>query len=213
MIVVDYNSKIHQEIVKSCVQVFKQGKVVVFPTDTSYGLAVDATNEKAVERLYGVKGRDFNKPVSVVAPSKEYAEKMVAWSDYSEKLAKRFWPGALTLILPLQADAGVSRKVTAGLDSIGLRLPDNKIALDLVKTLNKPITATSANPSGGYDCYSVKDVLNQFENKENKPDIIINTGRLDRTKPSTLVKVENDRFEVLRQGPVSEKDIKKALGV
>ena len=106
--------------------------------------------------------------------------------------------------------------MTAGTRLLGLRYRKNKVALDLSIFLKKPITATSANPSlhlsGGYDSYSATDVLKQFEKQKFKPDIIINAGKLLHRKPSTLVKIDGDKIEILRHGPISERQILKALG-
>jgi L-threonylcarbamoyladenylate synthase len=90
-------------------------------------------------------------------------------------------------------------------------MPDNRIALDLASSLGEPIPATSANPGGGYDCYKVSDIVEQFKNKKYKPDIIINAGRLPKKKPSTLVKIIENGVEILRQGPVNKKQILNAV--
>jgi L-threonylcarbamoyladenylate synthase len=189
----------------------KDGKTVIFPTDTSYGLACDVTNDKAVRSLYRIKGRDFNKPIHVVVPSRKYAIGVGVWSKVASKLAKRFWPGSLSLVVPLKSREQYLKRIAAGTGGIGLRMPQNQIALDLAKRLGKPISATSANRSGQPDCYSLKDILQNFEGSKHKPDIIINAGRLPKRKPSTLVKVIGDNWEILRSGPVSAKQITEAL--
>jgi L-threonylcarbamoyladenylate synthase len=86
-------------------------------------------------------------------------------------------------------------------------MPNNKIALDLAKFLKRPITATSANVSGKNDCYSAHEIISQFQNQKNKPDIIINAGTLPKRKPSTIVKIQNHNVEILREGPISKKQI------
>ena len=96
----------HKKIVDACVLALKKGKAVVYPTDTSYGLAVDAGNIKAVKKLYQIKGRKFNKPVHVVVPSMSYAKRITVWNKATEKLSRGFWPGALTLVVPVGAGLG-----------------------------------------------------------------------------------------------------------
>lgn len=193
------------------------GKTVVFPTDTSYGLAVDATKRKAVKRLYQIKGRSFKKPVHIVVASRAMAKQFVQWNSKADALAKSFWPGALTLVLPLSKAPfvnmakGAFDRLTAGTGFLGVRMPDNKLALALAKNLKSPITATSANVSDQPDCYSIAEVLAQYKGKRNKPDIIIDTGTLLRNKPSTVVKIENGNVEILREGPITKKQILKAL--
>lgn len=196
--------------------------MVAYPTDTCYGLAVDATNSRAVKKLYLLKGRNFNKPVHVVVPSASYAKKLVSWNQNAAKLAKEFWPGALTLVLPIiprspaKKNSGknnIYRQLSAGDGFLGLRMPKHKVALDLAKALGRPITATSANVSGQPNCYSIEEITQQFKNQKLRPDIIINTGRLRKRKSSTVVRIFDDVAKVLREGPVSEKQVQKVLGI
>jgi L-threonylcarbamoyladenylate synthase len=187
---------------------------VVNPTDTCYGLAVDAANIKAIKKLYQIKGRDFKKPVHVVVPSVAYAKKIARWNGAAEKLARKFWPGTLTLVLPVGEGLKPSPtllQLSAGTGFVGLRMPNNKIALDLAKHLKCPITATSANLSGQPDCYSADEIIAQFTKQKHKPNIIINAGKLPKRKPSTLVRVFDNEVKILRQGPVSEKQITSLL--
>jgi L-threonylcarbamoyladenylate synthase len=209
MIIIDYKKSNHKQIIRACVKALKQGKVVVYPTDTSYGLAVDATNLKALKRLYKVKGRDFNKAVSVVVPSVSYAKKVASFNKISLKLVKELWPGALTLVLPVGNGLDRSLQRTSIQGFISFRMPNNKIALDLTRALKKPITATSANVAGLPDCYSVSEIIAQYKNKSSKPNIVINAGKLKKRKPSTLVKIDGDKIEIIRNGPISEKQIIK----
>jgi tRNA A37 threonylcarbamoyladenosine synthetase subunit TsaC/SUA5/YrdC len=249
MIIFGYQKKNHKQIVRTCASALRQGKVVAYPTDTSYGLAVDSTNFQAIRRLYKVKQRPFHQPIHIVVPSIAYAKKIVKWNKIADQLAKKFWPGPLTLVLPLTLPSpsghpknlkeilgetltsrgeGKGREwkiLSGGTNFIGLRMPENKIALDLVRYLKSPITTTSANPPnslGGYDSYSVRDITEQFKKKKFKPDIIINAGRLIRRKPSTVVKITSPLklrggkggvIEILRKGPISEKQIRKALSI
>lgn len=203
MIEIQFRKKNHRPIIRTCISALKKGKAVVYPTDTSYGLAVDATNIRAIRKLYKIKGRKFNKPVHVVAPSVAYAKNFVRWNSTALKLAKKFWPGPLTLVLPVVKGRDLSlRRLSADTGFLGIRMPNNKIALDLSRALKHPITATSANKSGRPDCYSADDVIKQFETSRHKPDIIINAGRLPRRRPSTVVKLSGHQIEILRQGPV-----------
>lgn len=211
MVILNYQKKFHKFIIKSYVVALKQGKVLAFPTDTSYGLAADATNINAIKKLYRIKGRNFNKPVHVVVPSIAYAKKITIWNLAATKLSKNFLPGPLTLILPLKIKDKRLKILSANTGTIGIRMPKNKIALDLAKKLGRPITATSANLAGGADCYSAEEILGQFRKQKIKPDIIINAGQLQRRKPSTMVRVFDDVVKVLRVGPVSEQQIKSLL--
>lgn len=212
MVIVDYKKKYHKQIITSVVKALRQGKVVAYPTDTSYGLAVDAGNFKAVKKLYKIKGRNFNKPVHIVAPSVTHAKKIARWNKTAGKLARRFWPGPLTLVLALRVEREALSVLSAKKGTIGIRFPKNKIALGLARNLKRPITTTSANLSGNSDCYSAKDIIAQFEKQKHKPDIIINAGKLLKRKPSTVVKTDSYRVTILRQGPIGKTQIEKLLG-
>lgn len=210
MIILDYQKKYHTQIIRVCVNALKKGRAVVYPTDTSYGLAVDAANIFAVKKLYKIKGRNFNKPVHVVVPSVGYARQIVKWGPAASKLAKKFFPGPLTLVLQLKVKSEKFKVLVAGTGFLGVRMPNNKIALDLSKTLKRPITTTSANRSGEADCYSAADVIDQFQKSKYKPDIVINAGKLPRRKPSTIVKMLGDQLQILREGPVTKRQIENA---
>lgn len=171
--------------------------------------------------MYKIKERGFKKPVHIFVPSIAVAKKYVQWNSVAEKLAKKFIPGPLSMALPLKSKNKVLKKLTARTGYLGIRTAKNNFALDLAKKAG-PITATSANfasEKGGFDPYSLKDVLSQFKDRKFKPDIIIDAGKLKRVKPSSFVKIskkgtgkqEEIDIEVLRQGPISEKQIFAAL--
>lgn len=208
MIILEYTKKHHKKIISALAHSLKLGKVIAYPTDTSYGLAVDATNETAVRMLYVIKGREGKKPSSVVVPSLNYAKKLVEWNNTASILVKKFWPGALTIALK----AKVINRLASKDRYLSLRMPKNQIALDLASVLKKPITATSANISGNKDCYSADDIVRQFKNQKHKPDVILDFGKLTKRKPSTVVKIiDSNKIEVIRIGPISEKEIIKVL--
>jgi len=215
MIIIDYTKKNHKQIIHVCVEALKQGKALAYPTDTCYGLAVDVENIKAIEKLYKIKGRSFKKPISIIPPSVSHIKKIVKWNNTAEKLAKKFLPGALTLVLSIKHIAFRNKGIqilSARSGELGVRWPKNSIALDLAKYLKKPITTTSANISGQPECYSAEDLLKQFGTAKFRPDIIINSGRLPKKQPSTLIKINQDlSIQILRSGPVLESQIKKIL--
>jgi L-threonylcarbamoyladenylate synthase len=211
VIIIEYSKQNHKHIIHACAQALRDGKSVVYPTDTSYGLAVDANNIRAIKKLYQIKGRDFKKPIHVVIPSLGYGKQIGQWNKIAEKLAKKFWPGPLTVVVPIKNQKSKIKNLSAKTGFIGLRLPKNQIALDLSKILKAPITATSANVSNQPDCYSADEVIKQYKNQKFQPDIIINVGKLPMRKPSTLVKVDGDQIQILREGPVSKKQIMALL--
>lgn len=224
MIIIKYQKKNHKAIIHAAVLALKLGKTVAYPTDTSYGLAVDVTNPAALKKFYKIKQRSVKKPVHIVVASIAQAKKYGQWNRVVQKLTNKFWPGPLSLVLPMKR--GLRKKeqrflklFAAGTGTVGLRLPANPIALALVKQLKAPITATSANSprdlAGGFDSYTAEDIIKQFSKLKYKPDIIIDAGRLPKRKPSTLLKIEHkvtgQGYEVLRKGPITEKQIKATL--
>jgi len=214
-----YKPAAHKVILATCVKALRQGKTVVYPTDTSYGIACDITNLKARAKFYKIKARTLKQPIHVVMPSLAYAKNVSRWNKAAAVLAKSFWPGPLSLILPLKQAASrlpeYLKIISAGTGTVGLRRPNNRIALDLARLFGKPIPATSANPSGrrskGYDSYSSEDVIRQFSRQKHKPDIIIDVGKLPKRKSSTLVKIDGNKWEIIRSGPITKKQIQAKL--
>jgi L-threonylcarbamoyladenylate synthase len=126
----------------------KSGALVAFATETVYGLGADARNGQAVAQVYAAKGRPSFNPLIVHVPDVATAKKYVKWSDQAQQIADAFWPGALTLVLPLRADHGLSSLVTAGLSTLAIRVPNHPTAIALLRAADAPIAAPSANPSG-----------------------------------------------------------------
>ncbi len=126
----------------------RQGQLVAFPTETVYGLGGDARNGEAVAAIYEAKGRPSFNPLIAHVASTETAKRFVEWTDQAERLAQAFWPGPLTIVLPLRADHGISSLVTAGLDTLAVRVPAHPAAQALLAEFDGPVAAPSANPSG-----------------------------------------------------------------
>lgn len=142
--------------------VLADGGLVAFPTETVYGLGVDARATDAVARLYEAKGRPSFNPLIVHVASLGAAEAYVEFDDAARALAQAFWPGALTLVLPLRADAGISPLVTAGLETLAIRVPDHRVAQGLMEAFDGPIAAPSANPSGQVSATTYDHVANNM---------------------------------------------------
>ena len=191
------------------VKILKAGGVVVYPTDTAYGLAVDAANLSAVKKLYAVKGREFKKPVHVIPPTKAWIEKIVKLNPAAKRIIEALMPGPLTLVLPLKISGPSWRMLSAGTKTLGIRRPKNKIALDLAYGLGRPITTTSANLSGQPTCYSATAVRRQFQRARLRPDYYLDTGRLPKRAPSTVAAV-SEYVKIIRSGPVTERELQRA---
>jgi len=124
------------------------GRLVAFPTETVYGLGADARNDEAVAGIYAAKGRPSFNPLIIHVDSVKAAEKYCQFTPEARRLAQAFWPGAMTLVLPLRAESGISKLVTAGLDTVAVRVPDHPVGRALLKAFGAPVAAPSANPSG-----------------------------------------------------------------
>ncbi|HEX7031369.1 MAG TPA: L-threonylcarbamoyladenylate synthase, partial [Nitrososphaera sp.] len=143
--------------VAQCASVVKSGGIIVFPTDTIYGIGCDPYNDKAVARIFAIKGRDKKKALPVLAYSIEVAERIVALGNAGRTLAKKYWPGALTIVAPLR-DRKISQTLTASSDNLAVRVPANKCTLTLLSHCNY-IVGTSANRSGEKPLKSIQEVL------------------------------------------------------
>jgi len=187
---------------KAALEVLRQGGTVVFPTETTYGLAADATNHKAVERLAKIKGRG-TKVMSTIVADMSMALRFVKMSSVAKKLAKWLWPGPLTMVLPVKAlamDRLSPRCLKDGL--MAVRVSSHELARLLSKELKRPIVATSANLAGKTDCYSVRSVKQQYKTRRLQPDMYLDVGVLPRRKPSTIIKISGQEIETLRAGSV-----------
>ncbi len=185
-----------RKAITSAVSVLKKGGIVVYPTETSYGVGADATNIRALKKINRLKGRK-NKFLPIIIDRKMAGKYIVLNSDM-KNLMKRFMPGPLTLV----ADKRMKTKKLLG----GFRIPANSFALNLVKRFGKPITATSANISGNKQIYGIKDVKKVFSGRA---DLIIDAGSLPRRQPSTVFDVRGMR--ILRKGKISLRKIGKVI--
>ena len=186
-----------------------KGKVIVCPTDTGYALAANALDTKAVLKVFSLKGRAYSNPIHIAVSSMEAAEKYARLNKTAEYLAHSFLPGALTLVL-LKKEI-IPSLLVAGLDTIGIRIPDNRTILDLATMTNLPITATSANLSGQPTPYSAKEVAEQMGGTIKNVALILDQGTLPVHGLSTIVDLTVSPPQLIRQGRVSWLEIWQVL--
>lgn len=184
----------------------RAGGVIAFPTDTSYGLGADPFSERAVRRIFEVKGRAEEKPILLLVNSVAMADRIAHLSDRALKLATRFWPGPLTMVVP--ARKLVPSLVTAGTGTIGIRWPAANFAERLIDGLGQPITATSANRSGLPSCVTASEVCQQLGDEL---QLIVDGGRLPTRSGSTLLDLTSDPPRILREGPIHEAELSDVL--
>ena len=191
---------------EKCASIVKRGGVVVFPTDTIYGIGCDPYNDAAVKRIFRIKGRDEKKPLPVLAYSAQDAEKLIALGRAGMALAKKYWPGALTIVAPI-TDNRISPMVTAGSMNLAARVPANRYVLLLLKHC-KYLVGTSANLSGQKSLKSVKEVLGSglagF-------DALLDGGAVEKGVESTIVDVAGATPKVVREGPIKAEEIYRSL--
>lgn len=188
------------------------GETVAIPTETVYGLAGDARNGDAVARIYAAKGRPSFNPLIVHLPDPDTAHQIAVFGPESALLADAFWPGALTLVLPLRPDAGIASLVTAGLDTIALRVPANDTAQRLLRRFGGPVAAPSANSSGRISPTSADHVLDPDGGLNGRIAAVLDAGPCPVGVESTIVGWVHGRATLLRPGGIPAEAIEAALG-
>ena len=185
----------------------KAGRLVAFPTETVYGLGADATNSDAVLKIYETKGRPRFNPLIVHVADMAMAEHLVEFPPLARRLAA-FWPGPLTLVLKRKSGAGLSDLVTAGLDTVGIRIPDHPLALALIRAAGTPLAAPSANRSGRLSPTTAEQVNQSFQGLVP----VLDGGACKAGVESTILAVDGDMVTQLRAGALPRAEIEAALG-
>lgn len=195
------------ENIMKAANVVKSGGVIVYPTDTVYGLGADPLNEKAVRRVFKVKERSLNKPLPVLISDLHVGKSFGEFNYRALKLAKKFWPGPLTIVV--RKKEHVPSIITGGKEGIGLRVPDYEVTLKLIELCGGAIIGTSANKSGFKASKSAEEALRMLNGEV---DLILDAGPSPGGMPSTIVDVTQDTVKIIRIGPISPREIEKALG-
>lgn len=187
-------------VVAGAADLVRQGKVVVFPTSGLYGLGADASNASAVARVFAIKGRDVNKPLLVLIDGFAMLDQVaLTVSDSIRRLMHQFWPGKVTFVVP--AREGLPHGLTGGSGKIGVRLVAHPVAIELIRSLGRPLTGTSANPAGAQGCAAISQLHSSIKDKV---DLIIDADTLAGGPGSTVVDVTSERPVILRHGTVAE---------
>ena len=201
-------SQIDITYLESAVAVLRRGGLAAYPTDTLYGLGADALNEAAVERVFEAKGRPQGMPLPLLIGEREQLSMVVeAVPEAAWRFAEVFWPGGLTLVLPVGPD--VPALITARGWKVAIRLPDHSIPRELARQLGRPITGTSANRSGGPEPTTADEVRRQLGEAV---DIVLEGGPKPAGRSSTVVDMTGELPRVLRQGSVSLEELQRVYG-
>ena len=196
-------------ILRRAAELIASGEVVVCPTDTGYAFSANALEPESVARVFDLKGRSYSNPMHVAVSSMEKVEKYAHLNEAAKQLAGRFLPGALTLVLPRKKI--IPSMLVGGLDTIGIRIPDNRIILSLAAITDLPLTTTSANISGRPTPYSAGEVVEQLGEDIEKVALILDQGLLRSGGLSTIVDLSVSPPRLLRQGLISWEEIQQVL--
>ena len=192
------NPDTYTENIRVAADALLSGKIVAFPTETVYGLGVCADNNAAIDNLYNVKQRSKDKRLSIMIAKPEEVTKHVKQIPLiAKKLISAFWPGPLTIILELDDKS-----------TVGLRNPDNRVIRDLINAVEIPIASTSANISGMAPAIDAQQVITNFSDKI---DIVLDGGPAEAGSPSTIIKICDDTFEIIRHGVIEKERLNRCL--
>ena len=204
---INMKNNLNYDKLKEPAQIIKKGGIVIFPTETVYGIGTNGLDENAIRKLYEVKQRPLNKPISLLVNNIEMVEKIAKnITEVEYKLMERFFPGPLTIILE-KRDI-VPDILTSNTNTIGIRMPSGEIAKKLIEFAGVPIATSSSNISGKPSGTNITDIKKDFEGKV---DCFIDNGESELGIPSTVIRIIDNIPHILRQGAISEEEIRKII--
>ena len=196
-------------ILRRAAELVSKGEVLVCPTDTGYAFSANALDLKAIDKVFHLKGRSYSNPIHVAVSSVDEVGKYACPNKAAEHLARHFLPGALTLVLPKKEI--IPSLLVGGRDTIGIRIPDNKVILNLAAMTGLPLTTTSANISGRPTPYTAEEVVEQLGEAIENVALVLDQGTLHPRELSTIIDLTVDPPQLLRQGRISWEEIEEAL--
>ena len=198
---------IKKQEIEEAAEEIKKGNLVIFPTETVYGIGANALDENAVKKIFEAKGRAQDNPLIVHVANIDMVKTIVEHiGTLEQKLIEKFWPGPLTIIMKRKSDKVIPNIVTANLDTVGIRMPSNLLAKELIEKAGVPIAAPSANVSGKPSGTNIEDIKEEFEGKVS---YILDGGSTDIGLESTVIKVENDKIDILRPGKITKEQLEE----
>lgn len=207
MRIFDWKEEINKKELEETIRRLNLGKLVIFPTETVYAIGANGLDKNAIKKLFISKNRKYTNPINLLVSGKEMIKSVAYMNEMEEKVIDRFTPGPLTLILKKKEN--VPDILTANLDEVGVRIPDNEIALAILKEGNFPIAAPSANISKKISNTEINDLIEQFNSSV---DLIIDGGSSTIGIESTIVRFDKNIPHILRQGVISQKDLSDLCG-
>jgi L-threonylcarbamoyladenylate synthase len=199
----------HASNIVRAAELLREGRLIAFPTETVYGLGADATNDRAVAGIFEAKGRPRFNPLIVHVRETAQARELVQFTTFAERLAETLWPGPLTLVLPRRENCPLSLLVSAGLDTVAVRVPAHDIAQQLLTATDRPIAAPSANRSGHVSATTAQHVAQDLKEQV---DLILDGGATTAGIESTVVGFSSDGPVLLRPGAIAKEQIESVIG-
>ncbi|MBN2087682.1 threonylcarbamoyl-AMP synthase [Candidatus Peregrinibacteria bacterium] len=203
----------NKENIKEAARILKSGGVIAHPADTCYGLAADFLNPESLKKIKAIKGREADKPMSIMFPiaMRDDLIKYAEISDFAYYVCEKLLPGPVTILLPKGPE--VPDYYFPDSPYIGLRIPYDMQTQDLLSAFKGPLITTSANESGKPPCARCEEIIEVFQNKENKPDFAFDGEVSNACLPSTVILVEDKNIKILREGPMTKNQLEKILGI
>ena len=203
----------NKETLKQAIQILKQGGVIAHPADTCYGLAADLMNPTAFEKILKIKDRDKIKPMSIMIPAfmKPEIGRFAELDDFSESVCEKLVPGPVTILLFKGSE--IPAYFFPESPYIGIRIPYHEITQDILTAFKNPLITTSANLTNEPACSSCREIKKIFENRKNKPDMLFEGTIRNKCLPSTVILVKDKKIKIVREGPMTKKELEGILGV
>lgn len=195
--------------IKKIVRIIDDGGIVSFPTETVYALVADATNFEAVEKIYQIKRRFNDKPLPVLVGDIYQAKRVAEFDERAKKLAFLFFPGPITLVLNSKSQTSLAKNINGNLGTVGIRMPNNVSAIQILKAVGRPLVGTSANISNQESAITGDEVFKTFEGQI---ELLLDTGSTDIGTPSTIVDLTGEKVKILREGAIARAVIEDILG-
>ena len=206
MQVFDWTNKINKNELKEVINALNNDKLIVFPTETVYGIGGNALKLDVVDKIYQAKNRDYSKPFTLMVNNISKIKDIAYVSDYEEKIINKFMPGPITLILK-KKDC-ISNLVTSGKDTVGIRIPNHDVSLSILNSINYPLATSSANISGRVNNSNIDDIINDLKDYV---AIFIKGNISNNLLASTVVEIKTNKVNILREGIISKENIERIL--
>lgn len=200
------NSENIEKVTSTASEVLKSGGVIIYPTDTIYGMGANAFNEEAIEKVKKIKNRDKEKSLSVFVKNIKSARRIACIDSKVEKILENIWPGPVTVVL--RKKDIVPYFLVGNGETIAVRIPKNEFVLKLLEKVDFPIITTSANISGEKNLFNSKEIIQKFSKRKFSPDLFINSGNIQNTLASTIIDLTSNIPKIIRMGIVGKENMK-----